>query len=160
MTVQFKSMALVTGVLLSSAFFSAPASADAMVATGGYNKEIHTMAMMKMIDANGDHMVSVAEYKEYNGTLFDMLDANKDGFVDVTEWVGNDGKKEISIATGGYATQLRSMKMMGAMDANGDHKVSKPEFLTFQETVYLRMDSKSDGMVDAQSWLARQTGNK
>ena len=160
MTVQFKSMALVTGVLLSSAFFSAPASADAMVATGGYNKEIHTMAMMKMIDANGDHMVSVAEYKEYNGTLFDMLDANKDGFVDATEWVGTDGKKEISIATGGYATQLRSMKMMGAMDANGDHKVSKDEFLAFQETIYAKMDKKGDGMVDAQNWLARQTGNK
>jgi len=159
MTVQFKSMALVTGVLLSSAFFSAPASADAMVATGGYNKEIHTMAMMKMIDANGDHMVSVAEYKEYNGTLFDMLDANKDGFVDVTEWVGNDGKKEISIATGGYATQLRSMKMMGAMDTNGDHKVSKDEFITFQETIYAQMDKKGDGMVDAQNWLAKQTGN-
>jgi len=159
MTVQFKSKAIVTGVLLSTAVFSTPASADAMVATGGYNKEIHTMAMMKKIDANGDHMVSAAEFKDYNGTLFVMLDANKDGFLDATEWVGTNGKKEISIATGGYATQLRSMKMMGAMDTNGDHKVSKDEFITFQETIYAQMDKKGDGMVDAQNWLAKQTGN-
>ena len=159
MTVQFKSKAIVTGVLLSTAVFSTPASADAMVATGGYNKEIHTMGMMKMIDANRDHMVSTAEFTDYNGTLFDMLDANKDGSLDATEWVGTNGKKEISIATGGYATQLRSMKMMGAMDTNGDHKVSKDEFITFQETIYAQMDKKGDGMVDAQNWLAKQTGN-
>jgi Ca2+-binding EF-hand superfamily protein len=130
-----------------------------MVATGGYNKEIHTMGMMKMIDANGDHMVSTAEFTDYNGALFETLDVNKDGFVDAKEWVGTDGKKEISIATGGYATQLRSMKMMGAMDANSDHKVSKDEFITFQATIYAKMDKKGDGMVDAQNWLAKITGN-
>lgn len=158
MTAQYKRMAIVLGALLSTVAFSAPASA-AMVATGGYNREIHTMEMMKMIDANGDHMVSAAEFTDFNGTLFDMLDADKDGSVNATEWVGTKGNQGVSIATGGYATQLRSMKMMGAMDINGDHKVSKPEFLAFQEIVYLRMDSKSDGMVDGQSWLRKQTGN-
>lgn len=118
------------------------------------------MAMMKMVDANGDHMVSIAEFKDYNGTLFDMLDVNKDGYLDEKEWVGTNGKVEVSIATGGYATQLRKKKMMDAMDTNGDHKVSKDEFLAFQETIYKQMDKKGDGMVDAQEWLAKITGNK
>jgi hypothetical protein len=159
MTTQLKHIAIIVGALMSTVAFSSPASADAMVGTGGYNREIHTMGMMKMIDANGDHMVSTAEFMDYNGTLFVMLDVNKDGSLDATEWVGTKGKQEISIATGGYATQLRTMKMMGAMDTNGDHKVSKDEFIAFQETIYAQMDKKGDGMVDAQNWLRKQTGN-
>jgi Ca2+-binding EF-hand superfamily protein len=147
------------GILLSAAVSSAPASADAMVGTGGFNRELHTMGMMKMLDANGDHMVSKAESMDYYGSLFDMLDSDKDGFVDAKEWVGTKGKQSISIATGGYATQLRTLKMMGAMDTDGDHKVSRDEFIKFQESTFSAMDTTGDGMITAESWLRKTTGN-
>ena len=57
MTFQYKKMAFIAGALFSTIVFSNLASADAMLGTGGYNREIHTIGMMKMIDANGDHMV-------------------------------------------------------------------------------------------------------
>ncbi|HQR51463.1 MAG TPA: hypothetical protein PKW44_07490 [Methylophilaceae bacterium] len=49
--------------------------------------------------------------------------------------------------------------MMKMVDANGDHMVSKEEFLKFQETIFIQMDKKGDGMVDAQNWLRKATGN-
>lgn len=147
------------GIFLSAAVSSAPAFADVMLGTGGFNRELHTMGMMKMLDANGDHMVSKAESMDYYGSLFDMLDSDKNGSVDAKEWVGTKGKQGISIATGGYATQLRTMKMMGMMDTDGDHKVSRDEFIKFQESTFSAMDTKGDGMITAESWLRTTTGN-
>lgn len=158
MNTQLKYIAMTVGALLSVAAFSTPASAAAF-GSAGFQRELHTMGMMKMLDANGDHMVSKAEATEYYGALFDTLDTNHDGAIDAKEWVGTKGKQDISIATGGYSTQLRTMKMMGAMDTDGDHKVTKEEFITFQESTFSAMDSKGDGMVDAQNWLRKQTGN-
>ncbi len=158
MTIQFKHTAI-AAALLSCTAISTSASADVMLGTGGFNRELHTMGMMKMLDANGDHMVSKAEAMDYYGSLFDALDTDKDGSIDAKEWVGTKGSNKLDIATGGYSSQLRTLKMMAAMDSNGDHKVTKDEFIKFQESTFAAMDKKGDGMVDAQNWLRKQTGN-
>ena len=158
MTFQHTKLALIVGALLSSVVFSNFASADAMVGTGGYNRELHSMAMMKMIDANGDHMVSKDEFNEFYGSLFDALDTNKDGSLDAKEWVGIKGQQEISLATGGYIHQLRTMKMMGKVDADGDHNVTKEEFINYHQAIFNAMDKKGDGIIDAQNWLSKHAG--
>jgi Ca2+-binding EF-hand superfamily protein len=155
MTIQFTKIAVIVGALLSTVAFSKFASAEAMVGTGGYNREMHTISMMKMIDANGDHMVSQKEFTNYYGELFDMLDTNKDGVLDAKEWVGIKGKQELSLTTGGYATQLRTMKMMGVMDAAGDHKITKDEFVSFHQNIFAAMDKNGDGMITAQEWAGK-----
>ncbi len=159
--VQFKNTVLVTTVLLSTVAFSTPAiSADAMLSTGGYARELHKMDMMQKLDADGNHMVSKAEADSFYGSLFDSLDTDKDGTVDAKEWVGTKGNEKISLATGGYSHELRSMKMMKMIDTDGDHKVTKDEFLKYNETIFTAMDTSGDGQLDPQEWLAKQTGNK
>jgi Ca2+-binding EF-hand superfamily protein len=160
MTIQFKKMAVIVSALLSTVAFSSSASADVNLGTGGYVRELHTMGMMKMIDANGDHMVSQDEFTTYYGEIFDMLDTNKDGALDAKEWVGVKGKQEISIATGGYATQLRTMKMMGRLDTDGDHNVTKEEFLNFHTATFKNMDKKGEGMITAQEWAGKILSGK
>jgi Ca2+-binding EF-hand superfamily protein len=155
MTFQYKKMAFIIGALLSTIVFSNLASAEAMLGTGGYNREMHTMGVMKMVDANGDHIVSQEEFSNYYGKLFDMLDTNKDGVIDAKEWVGVKGHQEVSLATGGYATQLRTMKMMGMMDTVGDHKITKDEFVDFHQKIFAAMDKKGDGMITAQEWAGK-----
>lgn len=155
MSFRIKHMAIITGVVLSTAAFSAPVfSADTMLSTGGYSRELHKMEMMKMIDANGDHMVSSDEFTKYYGTLFDELDTDHDGSLDAKEWVGTTGKQKVDIATGGYSRELRSMTMMKAMDTDGDHKVTKDEFINFHQTIFTAMDKKGTKMIDPQEWLA------
>jgi len=152
MAVQFKKIAVGIAVLALSGVASA-----AGIGSGG-ESQLHTMEMMKMIDANGDHMVSKQEFMDYYGSIFDALDTDKDGTIDAKEWVGAKGDNKISIATGGYSSQLRTMKMMNAMDGNGDHKITKDEFLKYHEAIFNAM-SKDGTDVDGKSWLARTTGH-
>ena len=156
MTVQFKKAAIISSMLLSVAAISLPAfAADAMLGTGGYARQLHKMEMMKMFDANGDHMVSKEEYDEYYGKIFDELDPDKDGSVDAKEWTGPSKNSKLDLTTGGYSRELRSMKMMGKMDADGDHKVTKDEFLAFHDKVFATMDKKGEGQITANEWLGK-----
>lgn len=154
MTIQLKQIAI--GVALVAV--SGVASADAMLGSGGYARQVHTMETMKMIDADGNHMVSSAEFMDYYGSIFDALDTDNDGSIDAKEWVGTKGDNNISIATGGFSKQLRTMKMMGKMDADGDHKVTKDEFISFHEPAFKAM-SKGGTEVDGKGWLSRNAGN-
>ena len=75
MNFQFKKVALAASVLLavsSSAF-----AADVMLGTGGYARQLQKMEMMKMLDGDGNHMVTAAEADSYYNSIFDAL--NKDG---------------------------------------------------------------------------------
>ncbi len=148
--------AVLVVALVSIAVVSAPAfSADAMLGTGGYAREFQKMGMMKMLDADGNHMVTQAEADSYYNSIFDELDKDKDGSVDATEWAGSAKKSKIDIATGGYSRELRSMKMMGVMDADGDHKVTREEFLAFHQAVFAHKDTNGDKEISATEWAAK-----
>ncbi len=146
-------------VAFLTATFSATSFADPMLSTGGYARQLHTMSMMKMLDADGNHMVSSAEFDDYYGKIFDELDTDKDGSVDMKEWVGVKGKTKLSLATGGYSRELRTMKMMGMMDKDGDHKVTKDEFIDYHKTIFTAMDKSGAGEINPQQWLSKHAGN-
>ena len=85
MTVQFKKVAVISGMLLSVATISLPTfAADAMVGTGGYARQLQKMEMMKMLDADGNHMVTAAEADTYYNSVFDALNKDSDGDHKVT----------------------------------------------------------------------------
>ena len=160
MKIQLKSIAIIAGVLVTSALCSAPAfAADPMLSTGGYARQMHKMDMMKMLDADGNHMVTSAEFDSYYGKVFDELNTDADDSLDAKEWVGTKGEEKVSIATGGYSRELRSMKMMGKIDADGDHLVTKSEFIAYHQKLFIAMDKSGDKQIDGQEWLAKQTGN-
>lgn len=156
---QFNRITLLASVILATGLFSNLASADEMFATGGYAREMHKMEMMKMLDGNGDHMVTLDEFNSYYTSVFDALDKDKDGTVDPKEWVGDKNEPAISLATGGYSRELRKMAMMSKIDKDGDHTVSKDEFLTYHQSLFKGMDKSGDKQIDPQEWLAKQTGN-
>lgn len=141
-------------IALATTFSSVAFSADPMLGTGGYNRQLQKMEMMKMLDANGDHMVTAAEADAYYNSVFDALNKDSDDSLDANEWVGTSGKTKIDIATGGYSRELRSMKMMKAMDTDGDHKVTRDEFLNFHRAVFAHKDTTGDQQISAQEWAA------
>lgn len=158
MTYQFTKLALATGLLFSisvSAF-----AADAMVGTGGYARQLQKMEMMKMLDADGNHMVTTAEADSYYSSLFDALNKDSDDSLDAKEWAGSSKDSKIDLATGGYARELRSLKMMKAMDTDKDHLVTREEFLAYHKNVFSLQDKSADGQIDAQEWAAKIVGGK
>ena len=156
----FKSIALITSVLLSTVLFSAPVSADPQLSEGGYNREAHSIAMMKMKDTNRDGTVSEEEFTAYHSRLFDVLDKDSSGDLDSTEWVGTKGLTEVSFATGGYMRQLQVMRIFDLKDANHDGKVTKDEFLTYHNKAFAALDTSGDKVINKHEWLVNQTGYK
>ena len=155
-TFNIKQTLLIAATLLTTSVISAPAfSAEPMLSTGGYARQLQKLDMMKMLDADGNHMVTVAEADAYYSNVFTALDKDNDGTVDATEWTGPSNKSKLDLATGGYSRELRKIKMMAIFDKDGDHKVSKAEFLAGHEAIFVKMDTTGDKMLNSQEWLAK-----
>jgi hypothetical protein len=152
MNFQFKKIALATSVLLA---VSTAAYADAMLGTGGYARQLQKMEMMKMLDGDGNHMVTAAEADSYYNSIFDALNKDGDDSLDAKEWAGPSKNSKLDLTTGGFARELRSMKMMRLMDTDGDHKVTRDEFLNHHRAVFTKLDTTADQELSAQEWAAK-----
>lgn len=141
------------GFLLASVLAQPAAAAD--LVTGGYSREFQQMGMMKMLDADGNHMVTTAEFNQYYTALFDTLDSNHDGKLDKSEWTGTKPVSTTSLATGGYLRELANLNMMDKMDADKDHLVTKDEFLQYQGSIFSKLDTSGDKQLDAQEYVAK-----
>ena len=161
MKLTLKKVAIATSFILSaSAFSTATFAADAMLGTGGYARQLQKMEMMKMLDADGNHMVTAAESDTYYNSIFDELNKDGDDTLEAKEWAGPTKNSKLDLTTGGYSRELRSMKMMRLMDTDGDHKVTREEFLNHHRAVFSRLDSSGDKEVDAQEWVAKVFAGK
>src|SRR5262245_37872719 len=122
-------------------------------ATGGYARELRTAEMMDKIDANGDHMVSKAEWDTYQGKAFAMMDADSSGALDHDEFMTAKSTEMASFATGGYASALRTSDMLARIDADHDGKVTRAEFSAFQDKVFAIMDTAGKKMLDKSAFF-------
>lgn len=158
---RLKIVSVISTTILSVGLFSLPAFADdVMLGTGGYNRVIRDMKLMAMFDVNGDHMVTNTEYTTFYEDTFSKLDKNGDGSLDEKEWIGKKNDSSVMFGTGGYNRELRKMAMMKAMDSDGDHKITKEEFLAFHQSVFSKMDKSSDQQISAQEWAGKILGGK
>ncbi len=152
MNFQLKKVVLAAGILLS---VSTSVYADAMLGTGGYARQLQKMEMMKMLDADGNHMVTAAEADSYYDSVFDALNKDGDDSLEANEWKGPTKNSKLDLTTGGYSRELRSMKMMRLMDSDGDHKVTRDEFLNHHRAVFSKLDTSTDQQLDAQEWAMK-----
>ncbi len=155
MSLHTKTLLLACTLATSSLITTPVLSGEPMLTTGGYATQLQKLEMMKMLDSDGNHMVTSTEADIYYSNIFDALDKDHDGIATAKEWAGPSGKSKIDLTTGGYSRELRSMKMMGMVDKDGDHQVTKDEFLTYQKTIFAHTDTSGDGELDAQEWVAK-----
>ncbi len=64
-----------------------------------------------------------------------------------------------SIATGGYARGLRSVQLMHKMDTKGDGMITKDEWIAFQEKVFAMLDKNKTGNLDAKEFIDPSGGD-
>lgn len=63
----------------------------------------------------------------------------------------------VSFATGGYAAGLRTMEMMHIIDTNKDGKISKDEWIAFQDRVFTALDKDKSGFLEVGEVYATPT---
>ena len=59
----------------------------------------------------------------------------------------------VSFGTGGYASALRSKATMRMMDTNKDEKVSRNEWMDYEERIFAAMDTNKDGVLDKKEFV-------
>ncbi len=128
--------------------FDAPAIADDAVSfgTGGYASGLRTREMMHKVDTNGDGMVSKDEWTSFQEKMFDALDQDKSGFIDEKEFTATE-HDNFAFATAAYARGLMTKTMFAKIDANGDGKISREEFLAYHRKIFDMLDMQKKGMV-------------
>jgi len=111
----------------------------ASFATGGYAAGLRTMEMMHMIDTNKDGKVSKDEWIAFQARVFTSLDKDKTGFLETGEFYGTPSD-DVAFATAAFSRGLRTKEMFTKLDANGDGKVSRNEFMNYQIMIFETMD--------------------
>lgn len=131
---------VISGAMMLVGSLAAHPQDMASFATGGYASGLRTKAVMHKMDTNHDNMVSRKEWIAFQNSVFAMLDKNKTGEIDESEYMSAN-PAVASFATGGYASGLLTHDMFKRIDANGDGKISRPEFLGYQLKIFDMMDT-------------------
>jgi len=133
---------------LTLAAFNAPAIADDAVSfgTGGYASGLRTKEMMHKMDTNADGMVSKDEWTVFEEKMFDALDQDKSGSIDEKEFTATE-HENFAFATAAYARGLMTKEMFMKIDANGDGKISREEFLAYHRKIFDMLDKQKKGRI-------------
>jgi hypothetical protein len=131
-------VAVAVGAILGMSAMGAVAEDMVLYATPGYIEALRTREMMHDIDANHDGKVSREEWAAFQGRVFDALD--KDGFLEPQEFFGKTSYNVIPFTTLAFQHGLMTQQMFGKIDANGDGKVSRQEFIDYQLKLFDMMD--------------------
>lgn len=92
------------------------------------------LANFDRIDANGDGVISRAEYRNVQAARWTEIDRNGDGYLSEDDFP--------RIAVGRARTRLAEI---AHLDANGDGRISRDEFLNGPPLVFHQADRNGDG---------------
>jgi Ca2+-binding EF-hand superfamily protein len=121
-------------VLMTCLFLTpktAAAQSTEFLAKGEYN----TVELLRLMDKDHNGKVSRAEFDSFMNKQFDSLDVNHDGELD---------QGELDRLHWNYL----STQLLPLMDKNKNGKVSRPEFMSFMNQEFDRLDTNHDGLLD------------
>ena len=104
------------------------------------------MNLLANADANGDGVVTRAEYAQARAASFSRLDRNKDGVVSSSDF------RRLARFKPDAAKRLDAL--IAAMDANGDGKATRAEFEAAPMPLFDQADANGDGSIDASEMAA------
>jgi hypothetical protein len=140
---------------VASVLGSAAANADDMIsfATGGYATGLRTMETMHAIDTDRDGNVSQEEWTAFQNRVFSALDKDNTGFIDAKEFYGTP-MDMASVAPGAFIRGLRTKAMFDKIGPNAQGKISREDFLRYQQKIFDMMDKNHNKQLSAGEFIA------
>jgi Ca2+-binding EF-hand superfamily protein len=106
----------------------------------------HRGGFLEAADTNHDGTVSRDEFIAWREKQFAHLDRNGDGVLDAADHADADQQHE--------GMKERGDKMREKLDANGDGKITKEEFVNAGMPMFDRADTDGNGVLDAKEMQA------
>ena len=122
--------------VMSAAIAVAGGTALARSGGHGHGPQIDFETM----DRDGDGQITQAELQAMGEAHFADADTDNDGFLSAAE---------LEAQAMARAAQ-HAARMMERMDANGDGKVTREEFMQGHDAMFDAMDTNGDGVIDAE----------
>lgn len=98
--------------------------------------------MFERADANGDGLITRAEFTEARAKMFARLDRNGDGYL-----TKDDAQGRFAARRSGDGSRLTQALI--TFDSDGDGRISRDEFVNGPSRLFDRADSNHDGVIDA-----------
>jgi Ca2+-binding EF-hand superfamily protein len=119
----FRIILLVTAVSL--------AASPALAQSGNPTRQV--LADFDRIDTNGDGVISIAEYRDVQIARWSRIDRNKDGFLTLDDF-----------PRFAAARAKRLLAEIPDLDADGDSRISREEFVNGPAPLFRRADRNDD----------------
>jgi EF hand len=146
----------ITGLITIAGFTYTSVYADDMtsVAPAAFITSLRTMDTMHMIDTDHDGTISQEEWTAFQNRVFSMLDRNNTGFVDAKEFYG-DPMGAVSFAPGAFIQGLRTKAMFDKIGANADGKISRAQYMSYQQKIFDMMDTGKKKQLTATDFITK-----
>jgi len=100
---------------------------------------------MRGPDADGDGIVTAAEYEAFALQRFERMDANKDGVIDAAELEAIKQRFAQREGQGGPGGGGRMLAQLAAQDADKDGRITRDEALAASRAQFTAFDKDGDG---------------
>ena len=104
--------------------------------------------MLGAADYNDDNIVTRAELERLRGEEFDFRDRNGDGFLDIAD--ASPIRQRMHAMRGDDEGPRRGRRGMARLDADGDGRISRAEFVGGGQRLFDRLDTNGDDAVSAE----------
>ncbi len=137
-----KSISLLLATGLLGVYVSAAAQNDDKPMT---ETDTAMTMRMKLMDTNGDAMISREEFTKYHEDIYSGMPANADGMVDIKSMT----QRQSRMMMGGKPMAID----MAKMGANANGMVTRAQYMKYHADMYNGMKMNKQSMVDMKTMM-------